>query len=40
MNTQVALKMKEQHKLKMVIFYDAGKVGAQKAAELLGISKR
>jgi len=32
--------MKEQHKLKMVIDYEAGKVRAQKAAELLGISKR
>jgi transposase len=40
MNTQVTLKMKEQHKLKMVIDYEAGKVRAQKAAELLGISKR
>ena len=32
--------MKEQHKLKMVIDYEAGKVHAQRAAELLGISKR
>jgi predicted DNA-binding transcriptional regulator YafY len=32
--------MKEQHKLKMVIDYEAGKVRAQRAAELLGISKR
>ena len=32
--------MKEQHKLKMVIDYEAGKIGAQRAAELLGISKR
>jgi transposase len=32
--------MKEQHKLKMVVDYEAGKVCAQKAAELLGISKR
>jgi len=40
MNTQVTLTMKEQHKLKMVIDYDAGKVHAQRAAELLGISKR
>ena len=40
MNTQVILTMKEQHKLKMVIDYEAGKVHAQRAAELLGISKR
>ncbi len=40
MDTQVTLTMKEQHKLKMVIDYDAGKVKAQRAAELLGISKR
>ena len=32
--------MIEQHKLKMVIDYDAGKTHAQRAAELLGISKR
>ncbi|MDZ4158817.1 MAG: ISNCY family transposase [Anaerolineaceae bacterium] len=32
--------MKEQHKLKMVIDYEAGKVRAPRAAELLGISKR
>ena len=32
--------MKEQHKLKMVIDYEAGKVPAQTAAKLLGISKR
>ena len=32
--------MKEQHKLKMVIDYEAEKVHAQRAAELLGISKR
>jgi transposase len=36
----VTLTMKEQHKLKMVIDYEAGKVHAQRAAELLGISKR
>ena len=30
--------MKEQHKLKMVIDYEAGKVPAQTAAKLLGIS--
>jgi transposase len=40
MNTQVTLTMKEQHKLKMVIDYEVGKVHAQRAAELLGISKR
>jgi len=40
MNTQVTLTMKEQHKLKMVIDYDAGKIHAKRAAELLGISKR
>jgi transposase len=40
MNTQVTLTMKEQHKLKMVIDYEAGKIRAQRAAELLGISKR
>lgn len=32
--------MKEQHKLKMVVDYEAGKVHAQRAAELLRISKR
>ena len=32
--------MKEQHKLKMVVDYEAGKVHAQRAAELLGITKR
>ena len=32
--------MKEQHKLKMVIDYEAGKVPAPTAAKLLGISKR
>jgi transposase len=40
MNTQVTLTMKEQHKLKMVIDYEAGKVHAQRAADLLGMSKR
>lgn len=40
MNTQVTLTMKEQHKLKMVVDYEAGKVHAQQAAEILGISKR
>jgi len=32
--------MKEQHKLRMVIDYETGEVRAQRAAELLGISKR
>ena len=32
--------MKEQHKLKMVVDYEAGKVHAKRAAELLGITKR
>ena len=36
----MTLTMKEQHKLKMVVDYEAGKVHAQQAAELLGISKR
>jgi transposase len=40
MNTQVTFTMKEQHKLKIVVNYEAGKVHAQRAAELLGISKR
>jgi predicted DNA-binding protein (UPF0251 family) len=40
MENKVTLTMKEQHKLKMVIDYEAGKIHAQKAAELLGISKR
>ena len=40
MNTQVILTMREQHKLKLVIDYEAGKIRAQRAAELLGISKR
>lgn len=40
MNTKVTLTMKEQHKLQMVIDYEAGKVRAERAAELLGISKR
>jgi Integrase core domain. len=40
MNTQVTLTMKEQHKLKMVVEYEAGQVVASRAAELLGISKR
>ena len=40
MENKVTLTMKEQHKLKMVIDYEAGKVGAQRAAELLGLSKR
>jgi predicted DNA-binding protein (UPF0251 family) len=40
MENKVTLTMKEQHKLKMVIDYESGKVRAQRAAELLGISKR
>jgi len=40
MENKVTLTMKEQHKLKMVIDYEAGKVRANRAAELLGISKR
>ena len=40
MENKVTLTMKELHKLKMIIEYEAGKVHAQKAAELLGISKR
>ncbi len=40
MENKVTLTMKEQHKLKMVIDYEAGKIHAQRAAELLGISKR
>jgi hypothetical protein len=33
MNTQVTLTMKEKHKLKMAIDYEAGKIRAQRAAE-------
>ncbi len=40
MENKVTLTMKEQHKLQMVIDYEAGKVRADRAAELLGISKR
>lgn len=40
MDTQVILTMKEQHKMKLVIDYDAGKIHAKRAAELLGISVR
>lgn len=40
MENKVTLTMKEQHKLKMIIDYEAGKVRAQQAAELLGISTR
>ena len=32
--------MKEQHKVKMIVDYESGKVTARRAAELLGISKR
>lgn len=40
MDNKVTLTMKEQHKLKMVSDYESGKVSAQRAAEVLGISKR
>jgi transposase len=40
MENKVTLTMKEQHKVKMVIDYEAGKIRARRAAELLGISKR
>jgi transposase len=40
MNTQVTLTMKEQHKLKMVTDYEAGRIRASQAAERLRISKR
>src|SRR3989337_2125972 len=40
MENKVTLTMKEQHKLKMVSDYEAGKIRAQRAAELLGITKR
>jgi len=40
MENKVTFTMKEQHKLQMVIDYEAGKVRAQRAAELLGITKR
>lgn len=40
MDTQVTLTMKEQHKLKMVVDYEAGKIHAARAAEVLGLSKR
>jgi len=36
MENKVTLTMKEQHKLKMVVDYEAGKVPTQQAAELLG----
>ncbi len=32
--------MKEQHKVKMIVDYESGKVTARRAGELLGISKR
>jgi len=35
MKTQVILSMKEQHRLKMAIDYESGKVKAQRAAALL-----
>jgi transposase len=40
MENKVILTMKEQHKLKLVIDYEARKIQAQKAAELLGVTKR
>jgi transposase len=40
MKNKVILTMKEQHKLKMISDYEAGKVQAKQASELLGISKR
>ena len=40
MNIRVILTMKEQHKLNLVNDYEAGKVRAQRAAEVLGITKR
>ena len=40
METKVTLTMKEQHKLKMVIDYEAGKIRAHRAAELLAIHHR
>jgi len=40
METKVTLTMKEQHKLKMVIDYEAGKIRAHRAAELLATYHR
>jgi hypothetical protein len=40
MENKVTLTMKEQHKLKMIDDYKAGKVHAQGAADLLGLSRR
>ena len=40
MENKVILSMKEQHKIKMIVEYEAGKVRAKEASELLGISKR
>jgi len=40
MENKVTLTMKEQHKLKIVIDYEAAKVRAQRSDELLDISKR
>ena len=39
MENKVTLTMKEQHKLKIVIDYEAAKVRAQRSVELLDISK-
>lgn len=38
MGNKVILTMKEQHKLKMILDDEAGKIRTQQAAELLGIS--
>lgn len=40
MENKVILTMKEQHKLKLIVDYESGKIYAKEAAELLGISKR
>jgi len=40
MENKVTLTMKEQYKLKIVIDYEAAKARAQRAVELLDISKR
>ena len=40
MENKVTLTLIEQYKLKMVIDYEVGKVRAQRAAELLGITRR
>jgi transposase len=40
MENKVTLTMKELHKLKMIVDYEAGKVHVERAADLLGLSKR